>query len=48
MKKFTLKTLMLLAGLMLTSNVAMAGDGTKENPYTPAELNAAKEALRER
>ncbi len=45
MKRFTLKTLMLLAGLTLTSNVAMAGDGTKENPYTPAELNAAKEAL---
>ena len=45
MKKFTLKTLMLLAGLTLTSNVAMAGDGTKENPYTVSELNDQKEAL---
>ena len=41
------KTLALVAGMMmLASNVALAGDGSKENPYTVAELNAQKEALK--
>ena len=45
MKLFTkIKMLALVAGMMMTSN-AMAGDGTKANPYTVAELNAQKEAL---
>ena len=45
MKIFTqIKTLALVAGMMMTCN-AMAGDGTKANPYTVAELNAQKEAL---
>ena len=47
MKKFfTLKTLVLAATMLLGSQAIMAGDGTKENPYTPAELNAQKEALK--
>ena len=47
MKKFfTLKTLALAATMLLSSQAIMAGDGTKENPYTPAELNAQKEALK--
>lgn len=46
MKIFTqIKTLALVAGMMLTSNAVMAGDGTKANPYTVAELNAQKDAL---
>jgi hypothetical protein len=45
MKIFSnIKMLALVAGMMMTSN-AMAGDGTKANPYTVAELNAQKEAL---
>lgn len=45
MKIFTqIKTLALIAGMMFAGN-AMAGDGTKANPYTVAELNAQKEAL---
>ena len=49
MKLFTsLKTLALVAGMLLTCNVVKAGDGTKENPYTPGELNAQKEALKEK
>lgn len=41
------KTLALVAGMMiLASNVALAGDGSKETPYTVAELNAQKEALK--
>ena len=43
---FTLKTLALAATMLLGSQAIMAGDGTKENPYTPAELNAQKEALK--
>ena len=42
----SLKTLALVAGMLLTCNAVKAGDGTKENPYTPAELNAQKEALK--
>ena len=45
MRTFTLKTLALVAGMMLSSLNVMAGDGTKENPYTVSELNAQKEAL---
>ena len=41
-----MKTLALVGMMLLTSNAAFAGDGTKENPYTPAELNAQKEALK--
>ena len=45
MKIFSnIKMLALVAGMMMTSN-AMAGDGTKANPYTVAELNAQKAAL---
>lgn len=45
MKIFTkMKMLALVAGMMMTSNV-MAGDGTKANPYTVAELNEQKAAL---
>ena len=43
---FTLKTLVLVAGMLLTAaGQAWAGDGTKANPYTVAELNAQKDAL---
>ena len=42
MTKF--KTLCIMAGLAMTT-AAFAGDGTKENPYTVAELNAQKDAL---
>jgi len=45
---FTLKTLALAATMLLSSQAIMAGDGTKENPYTPGELNAQKEALKEK
>ena len=49
MKFFTsLKTLAVMVSLVLTCSTAMAGDGTKENPYTPAELNAQKEAMKEK
>lgn len=45
-KLFTLKTLALVAGMLLTAaGQAWAGDGTKANPYTVAELNAQKDAL---
>ena len=45
MKIFSnIKMLALVAGMMMTSN-AMAGDGTKANPFTVAELNAQKAAL---
>ncbi len=43
-RKFTLKTLLMMAAMMLPSAV-FAGNGTKESPYTVAELNAQKEAL---
>ena len=39
-----IKMLALVAGMMMTSN-AMAGDGTKANPFSVAELNAQKAAL---
>lgn len=45
---FTLKTLVFAATMLLSSQAIMAGDGTKENPYTPGELNAQKEALKEK
>ena len=41
----TMKMLAVIAAMLTTSNAAMAGDGTKENPYTVAELNAQKDAL---
>ena len=45
MKHFsTIKALALVAALT-TVSLAYAGDGTKENPYTVAELNAQKDAL---
>lgn len=37
--------LALVAGTLFVSISVMAGDGTKENPYTVSELNAQKEAL---
>lgn len=43
MKIAMLKTLALVASLL--SVAAFAGDGTKDNPYTVAELNAQKSAL---
>ena len=49
MKFFTsIKTMAVMMVMLLICNVAMAGDGTKANPYTPAELNAQKEALKEK
>lgn len=42
----SLKTLALAAGMLLTTaGQVWAGDGTKANPYTVAELNAQKDAL---
>ena len=35
----------MLAAMMTATTTAMAGDGTKDAPYTVAELNAQKEAL---
>lgn len=35
----------MLAAMMTASTTAMAGDGTKNAPYTVAELNAQKDAL---
>ena len=47
MKNFySLKALALLGCMLLSGNAVYAGDGTKESPYTPAELNAQKEALK--
>ena len=40
-----MKMLAIMAAMLTTSNIAMAGDGTKENPFTVAELNAQKDAL---
>lgn len=37
--------LLCLATALVASSLAFAGDGTKDNPYTVAELNAQKEAL---
>ena len=34
-----------MADLFMTITAALAGDGTKDNPYTVAELNAQKDAL---
>ena len=45
MKHFTsIKALAIVAALT-SATLAYAGDGTKENPYTVAELNAQKDAL---
>lgn len=45
MKFFTsIKTMAVMMVMLLMCNVAMAGNGTKDNPYTPAEFNAQKEA----
>ena len=41
----TMKMMAVMAAMLTTSNIAMAGDGTKENPFTVAELNAQKDAL---
>ena len=43
-KILSFKTLA-VAACLLTATAAMAGDGTKDNPYTVSELNAQKEAL---
>lgn len=40
-----MKTLVIMAAILTASNASMAGDGTKESPYTVAELNAQKDAL---
>ena len=39
------KTLALMAGMLLTASTALAGDGTKQSPYTVGELLAQKDAL---
>lgn len=39
------KTLVLATAMLLCSQIMKAGDGTKENPYTVAELNATKESI---
>lgn len=39
------KTMILLAMMVTMPLASFAGDGTKESPYTVAELNAQKEAL---
>jgi hypothetical protein len=41
----SLKTLAIATGLFMTTSAAFAGDGTKANPYTVAELNAQKDVL---
>lgn len=41
----SLKTLVLMAGMSLTTSTALAGDGTKASPYTVSELLAQKYAL---
>lgn len=41
----SIETLAVMALMLTASNTAMAGDGTKESPYTVAELNAQKDAL---
>lgn len=40
-----LKSLLMLAVALTASTTALAGDGTKDNPYTVSELNAQKESL---
>ncbi len=46
MKKIsTLKSLIVIAGLLIFNSNAFAGDGTQSSPYTVAELNAQKDAL---
>lgn len=42
---FSKRMMALVAGALFVSVSVMAGDGTKENPYTVSELNAQKEAL---
>ena len=41
----SLKTLALMAAMLLTASAALAGDGTKQSPYTVSELLAQKDAL---
>lgn len=43
--KLSKRMLAFVAGALFVSTSVMAGDGTKENPYTVSELNAQKEAL---
>jgi hypothetical protein len=43
--KFTKRMMALVAATIFVSASVMAGDGTKENPYTVSELNAQKDAL---
>ncbi|MBR1548536.1 MAG: hypothetical protein IJ637_07420 [Prevotella sp.] len=45
MKKTFTRMMMLAAVASMLPLAALAGDGTKENPYTVAELNAQKDAL---
>lgn len=40
-----MKALVIMAGMLFTTNAVFAGDGTKSSPYTVAELNAQKDAL---
>ena len=42
---FHKRMLALVAGTLFVTTSAMAGDGTKENPYSVSELNAQKDAL---
>ena len=41
----SMKTLAIVAAMVLTPNTAKAGDGTQTSPYTVAELLAQKDAL---
>ena len=43
--KLSKRMMALVAAIMFVSASVMAGDGTKENPYTVSELNAQKDAL---
>ena len=45
MKLLQTKSLLVLAIAMMASTTIMAGDGTKNSPYTVSELNAQKDAL---
>ena len=43
--KLTKRMMAFVAATILVSTSVMAGDGTKENPFTVSELNAQKELL---
>lgn len=45
MKKISPLKMLCAIAMLATTSTAVAGDGTKSNPYTVAELNAQKDAL---